>query len=66
MQQPTTSFLKIFQEKPTFEIHLSEPSKASLLYGFTKNVDRIVLSVDEPERFYQTINKYMIDNQSKG
>lgn len=51
------------QEKPMFEIHLNEPSKANFLYGFTKKVNRIVLSVDEPERFYQTLNRSIIQVQ---
>ncbi|WP_442594023.1 hypothetical protein [Neobacillus sp. D3-1R] len=46
-------------EKPTFEVTLKEPLTANLLYGFTKKVDRIVLTVDEPERFYQALKNVL-------
>lgn len=46
-----------FQGKPMFDIYLKETSEANLLYGFTKKVNRIVLSVDEPERFYQILSQ---------
>jgi membrane protein YdbS with pleckstrin-like domain len=50
------------QEKPKFDIYLKETSTANLLYGFTKKVNRIVLSVDEPERFYQTLSQSLQEN----
>ena len=43
------------QEKPMFELTLKEPLTAQLLYGFTKKVDRIFLTVDDPSRFHQTL-----------
>jgi membrane protein YdbS with pleckstrin-like domain len=46
-----------FQEKPMFDLYLNETSTANLLYGFTKKVNRIVFTVDEPERFYQTLSQ---------
>jgi membrane protein YdbS with pleckstrin-like domain len=52
------------QEKPMFDIYLKETSTANLLYGFTKKVDRVVLTVDEPERFYQTLSQYLQDNKT--
>jgi hypothetical protein len=52
------------QEKPMFDIYLKETSTANLLYGFTKKVDRIVLSVDEPERFYQTLSESLQENKT--
>ncbi|MFD2445639.1 hypothetical protein ACFSO7_16890 [Bacillus sp. CGMCC 1.16607] len=45
------------QEKPMFEIALNNQITASLLYGFTKKVDRLLISVDEADRFYQTLNR---------
>jgi hypothetical protein len=45
------------QEKPMFDIYLKETSTSHLLYGFTKKVNRIVLTVDEPELFFQTLNQ---------
>jgi membrane protein YdbS with pleckstrin-like domain len=50
-----------FQEKPMFDIYLNDALTANLLYGFTKKVNRIVLSVDEPDRFYQTISQSLQD-----
>lgn len=50
------------QEKPEFDIYLNETLTANLLYGFTKKVNRIVLSVDEPERFYQTLSQSLQEN----
>lgn len=50
-------------EKPMFEINLTESHTANLLYGFTKKVDRIVLTVDEPERFYQTLSKLIAEKE---
>jgi hypothetical protein len=50
------------QEKPMFDIYLKETTTANSLYGFTKKVDRVVLSVDEPERFYQTLNQHLQEN----
>lgn len=50
-------------EKPTFEITLTDTQTANLLYGFTKKVDRIVLTVDEPERFFQTLSKFLAEKE---
>jgi hypothetical protein len=44
-------------EKPTFEILLKEPQTLNLLYGIQRKVDRIVLNIDEPNRFYEELTK---------
>jgi hypothetical protein len=49
----------LIQEKPMFDIHLKTPIYANLLYGFTKEINRIVLTVDDPNRFYQTLTEYI-------
>jgi hypothetical protein len=45
------------QEKPKFELTLKESLTAQHLYGFTKKVNRILITVDEPDRFYQTLKQ---------
>ncbi|MCS0789431.1 hypothetical protein NX021_14860 [Cytobacillus firmus] len=42
----------LIQEKPMFEILLKDPQVYELMYGFKRRASRIVLNVDEPERFY--------------
>ncbi|MGA5688643.1 hypothetical protein [Cytobacillus pseudoceanisediminis] len=42
----------LIQEKPMFEILLKDPQVYELMYGFKRKASRIVLNVDEPERFY--------------
>jgi hypothetical protein len=44
-------------EKPTFEILLHEPQEMHMMYGFKRNVNRIVLNVDEPAAFYSEVKK---------
>ncbi|MBT2689461.1 hypothetical protein J7I93_14810 [Bacillus sp. ISL-47] len=41
------------QEKPMFEITLSELEEIHLMYGLKRRASRVVLNVDEPEKFYQ-------------
>lgn len=55
--------IDFFQEKPTFEIVLKEKVNQKLLYGFTRNVDRIFLNVDESEEFYRALKTNI--NQNK-
>ncbi|MCM3244037.1 hypothetical protein M3598_14895 [Cytobacillus oceanisediminis] len=45
----------LIQEKPMFEILLKDPQVYELMYGLKRQASRIVLNVDEPERFYQEI-----------
>ncbi|MFE8699499.1 hypothetical protein ACFYKX_02555 [Cytobacillus sp. FJAT-54145] len=47
-------------EKPTFEILLNEPQTMNLMYGIERKVDRIVLNVDEPNQFYEELNKRLV------
>ncbi|MCS0673934.1 hypothetical protein NX023_22110 [Cytobacillus firmus] len=42
----------LIQEKPMFEILLKDPQVYELMYGLKRKASRIVLNVDEPERFY--------------
>lgn len=44
-------------EKPTFEILLHEPQEMHMMYGMKRNVNRIVLNVDEPAAFYSEVKK---------
>lgn len=44
-------------EKPTFEILLHEPQELHMMYGMKRNVNRIVLNVDEPAAFYSEVKK---------
>lgn len=44
-------------EKPMFEIQLTEPVTVRLIYGITGKADRIILSVDEPNEFYNELNR---------
>lgn len=44
------------QEKPMFEIVLKEPGDYELMFGIKRKASRIVLNVDEPERFYQEVS----------
>lgn len=43
----------LIQEKPMFEILLKDPQVYELMYGLKRKASRIVLNVDEPERFYR-------------
>ncbi|MGM0776235.1 MAG: hypothetical protein ACQEXE_06510 [Bacillota bacterium] len=45
----------LIQEKPMFEIILKEPAVYELMYGMKRKASRIVLNVDEPERFYRSL-----------
>ncbi|KON88443.1 hypothetical protein AF332_17580 [Sporosarcina globispora] len=45
----------LIREKPMFEILLKEPEAYELMYGLKRKAGRIVLNVDEPERFFQEI-----------
>lgn len=47
----------LIQEKPMFEIVLHEPQDVQLLYGLKRKVKRIVLNVDEPNVFYQELQR---------
>ncbi|KFM99758.1 hypothetical protein D0U04_14055 [Bacillus clarus] len=47
--------LEFIKEPATFEIKLKEPIKAQLLYGFSKNVRRVHLNVDDDRKFYDTL-----------
>jgi len=44
------------KEKPSIEIELHSPKKAKFLYGISKNVTKIHLRPDEPQRFYKILN----------
>jgi hypothetical protein len=43
----------LIQEKPMLEILLKDPQVYELMYGLKRKASRIVLNVDEPERFYR-------------
>lgn len=47
------------REKPTFEIEFHTPQEAVSMYGFKKKVTKAHLRVDEPEAFFQSLNKYV-------
>ncbi|MCG7314708.1 hypothetical protein MHL30_16395 [Priestia flexa] len=44
-------------EKPTFEIQLHQKQTLTLPYGITKEIDRIVLNVDDKHTFYTEVLK---------
>jgi membrane protein YdbS with pleckstrin-like domain len=46
---------EFMKEKPTLEIELHTPKKAKFLYGFSKNVTKVHLRPDEPQRFYEAL-----------
>ncbi|WP_226536495.1 hypothetical protein [Fictibacillus halophilus] len=46
-------------EKPSIELLLRESVKAELIYGFKKNVTRVVIKVDEPLPLMNIIEKRM-------
>jgi len=45
------------KEKPTFEITLKGPVKAKYMYGFTKQVTKVHVTVDNNQLFYETLIK---------
>jgi membrane protein YdbS with pleckstrin-like domain len=47
----------LIQEKPMFEITLSQPHDVHFMYGLKRKVNRIVLNVDEPDIFYNEIKR---------
>jgi membrane protein YdbS with pleckstrin-like domain len=47
----------LIQEKPMFEITLSESHDVHFMYGLKRKVNRIVLNVDEPDVFYNEIKR---------
>lgn len=47
----------IFNEKPSMELVLHEKVNVHYIYGFKKNVDRILLNVDDPEGFKVALNQ---------
>jgi hypothetical protein len=54
--------IDFMQEKPMFEIQLKQPQTLHLLYGFSRQVDRIVLNVDDPNTFYNELkNRIPLD-----
>lgn len=46
----------LIQEKPLFEIVLKGPAEYELMYGIKRKASRIVLNVDEPEKFFQEVS----------
>lgn len=48
--------IDFFQEKPTFEITFKEKQTLHLMYGITREVDRVLLNVDDQEEFYRTLH----------
>ncbi|WP_313799309.1 hypothetical protein [Cytobacillus sp.] len=56
--------IDFFQEKPQFEILLKEPQEANFIYGMKKEVKRIILNVDDPEAFYQAIQKSILNDET--
>ncbi|USK52809.1 hypothetical protein LIS82_14315 [Cytobacillus solani] len=52
--------IDFFQEKPQFEINLKEPQVVNFAYGIKKEVKRIILNVDDPDGFYQAIQKRIV------
>ncbi|MCM3706736.1 MULTISPECIES: hypothetical protein [Cytobacillus] len=46
----------LIQEKPVFEIILKEPAVYELMFGIKRKASRIILNVDEPQRFYQEVS----------
>lgn len=52
-------------EKPTFEILLHVPQELHLMYGLKRNVNRIVLNVDEPAVFYEQLKKAIESDDPK-
>jgi len=47
---------EFIKEKPSIEIELHSPKTAKFLYGIRKNVTKIHLRPDEPQRFYEILN----------
>ncbi|RXZ00344.1 hypothetical protein [Fictibacillus sp. S7] len=45
------------KEKPAFEMKLKTPETARLLYGFTKRVDTLHVSVDENNLFFERVKE---------
>ncbi|MBP0726932.1 hypothetical protein J5Y03_17375 [Bacillus sp. RG28] len=52
---------EFMKEKPSIEIELHSPKKAKFLYGISKNVTKIHLRPDEPQRFYEVVNSKLKD-----
>lgn len=43
------------QTKPQFELLLYKPQPVQFMYGLKRTVSKVVLNVDEPEKFYQEV-----------
>ncbi|WP_419394045.1 hypothetical protein [Cytobacillus praedii] len=56
--------IDFFQEKPQFEINLKEPQVVNFNYGIKKEVKRIILNVDNPEVFYQAVQKSIVKDET--
>lgn len=47
----------IFNDEPSYEIILHEKVDVHFMYGFKKNVERILIGVDDPESFKEALNQ---------
>lgn len=54
---------ELIKEPATFEIKLKKPLKATLLYGFSKTVNRVHIDVDEERKFYETVVQKLEENR---
>ncbi|MGA4720653.1 hypothetical protein [Fictibacillus nanhaiensis] len=48
-------------EKPNIELLLKKPIRSEIIYGFKKNVTRVVIKVDHPTELMRLIDKRMAD-----
>ncbi|TKC19365.1 hypothetical protein [Robertmurraya kyonggiensis] len=47
--------IDFIQEKPMFEIILKDKEKVHLIFGITREVDRIIFNVDDSQTFYRAL-----------
>lgn len=50
-------------EKPNIELLLKKPIRSDIIYGFKKNVTRVVIKVDNPTELMRLIEKRMADEE---
>ncbi|MGD6963934.1 hypothetical protein ACQCVB_17085 [Fictibacillus phosphorivorans] len=50
-------------EKPNIELLLKKPVRSDIIYGFKKNVTRVVIKVDNPAELMRLIEKRMADEE---
>lgn len=56
--------MDFIQEKPIFEITLTEPHEVHLMYGLKRKVNRVILNTDDPLSFFQELQKQIINEKT--